>query len=95
MDLPANKILGFNLRQWRVEHDISVIDIVKAVEIDQRYYQRIEGGDENPSFNTLTRVNGFLKMPWDRMMPPIGCLCAFLPYQLRRRGNGRDQSSRS
>ncbi|MEQ2009439.1 MAG: helix-turn-helix transcriptional regulator [Limisphaerales bacterium] len=92
MELPANNILGTNLRQWRVDHKISIIDVMKEVDIDQRYYQRIERGGENPSLKTLTLVNAYLKIPWERMMPPIGCLCVLPPYSARRCPNGGRQS---
>jgi len=52
----ASQKLGQNLKQIRVQKQMSQGDIARALGVDKGYISNIENGKKNPTLLTLTRL---------------------------------------
>jgi len=48
--------LGNNLKQIRIEKDITQIEIAKRLNVDRSFISNIENGKNNPTLSTITSL---------------------------------------
>jgi transcriptional regulator with XRE-family HTH domain len=56
------KGLGNKLRKIREEAKMTQAEVAELAEIHVNYYARIERGEENPTFEVLTKIKKALKI---------------------------------
>ena len=61
--MEARAIIGWNLRQLRVEQGLSQERLALAADIDRAYVGRVERGSENVTIFTLAAMAGPLRVP--------------------------------
>ena len=66
--MDARAIIGWNLRQLRVEHGLSQERLALAAAIDRSYVGRVERGSENVTISTLEILANVLGVPVSRLL---------------------------
>jgi transcriptional regulator with XRE-family HTH domain len=59
------KGLGNKLRDYREEAKMTQAEVAKLADIHVNYYSRIERGEENPTYEVLTKIKKALKIKSD------------------------------
>lgn len=66
--MDARTIIGWNLRQLRVERGLSQERLALASNIDRSYVGRVERGSENVTIATLEMLAAALEVPVARLL---------------------------
>jgi transcriptional regulator with XRE-family HTH domain len=54
--LRERRRIGRSIRNARVDHSLTQEQVFLAASVNRSFYQQIEGGDANPSLETLLRI---------------------------------------
>ncbi|MEH0417770.1 helix-turn-helix domain-containing protein [Streptomyces sp. B21-083] len=54
--LHERRRIGRHIRNARIDHSLTQEQVFLAASVNRSFYQQIEGGDANPSLETLLRI---------------------------------------
>lgn len=69
--LPLAKKLGRNIARLRYARKLTQEKMAERVDIHDRHYQKIEGGEVCPSFPIINRIRKALKCSWEDLFNGI------------------------
>lgn len=68
--MDARRLVGWNLRRLRVEHEMSIEALAGEAEVEPAYLGKVERGEVNSSLDVLAKLAGALRGP-SRAFPTI------------------------
>ena len=69
--MELSKIIGYNLKQLRLERNLSLGQLAEVSEISKAMLSDIEKGNGNPTINTIWKIANGLKVPYTKLMEGI------------------------
>lgn len=60
--MDIQKIVGANIRKYRLEFNISQEELAARMDVDQGYISKLEAGQKNPTISTIAEAANALKI---------------------------------
>lgn len=69
--MDARRLVGWNLRRLRVEHEMSIEALAGEAEVEPAYLGKVERGEVNSSLDVLAKLAGALREDLRELFRPF------------------------